>query len=822
MSDTSLVFNLLGRDNVSRVLGVVRGAFTSAGRSAEAAMNQANVSTERLDRQIQETERHLAELNREFAATGDKTLFGKMARDRSLLTQLRRVRTEIEQTSSSGRRGGLSGFLDGLAEGPGLIGKLASALQVFSTAGDAASGSAARAATTTASMASSASAAAGPYAPLVAALMATEGALLALVSVGPAISVLGGILGSLPGMFTGGIAAVGTLKLGLFGLGDEYKRLTTATGGSSGAAKQAAAANRAVEQAARAVARAERDIKDAQKDALEAQQAINEARESASKRMRDQALDLKQARLDQKDATDAVAEAEAGVANAMRTGDPIQIKKANEALEEAKLGLERAKNRVDDLTEANAENAKKGVEGSDEVVQAKKREQDARQRVADAIEAEKEAEERLADARKQQASGGGGGGGAGQKITKLAPAARQFLNTILNLRPAFERLRLDVQEKLFAGLGDRVRTLAERWMPQLHKTLGGFAGTFNQIASTFVASASRKSFIDNMAKGAESARKALGEIGRAVAGPLVDAFGRLARASGPFLEKLGHLIARVIEKFSAWIAKADETGELDKFFKGAADTLYKIWRVGEDVVKVIGKFIKIIFPDAKKGGDTFLTGLALTLEDISDWLDNPKNQKKILDFIDGVKKIVWWFRHAADKISDFKTKATATFNIIKGRIDSLVSAVKNLPGRIGKAASGMFDGIKNAFRSALNWVIARWNNLSFRIPSVTLPVLGTIGGGSLNTPNIPFLARGGTIMQAGSAVVGDAGPELLHLPRGAQVQPLRPAAAGGRDEITLKLDFGESEFGRMMAKAVRTQPAVAAAIKSRLKVTVTA
>lgn len=799
MSDTSLVFNLLGKDNVSRVLGVIRGAFTSAGRSAQTAMSQANVSTERLDRQIQETERHLAELNAEFAATGDKTLFGKMARDRTLLTQLRRIRDDIGKANDAAGRSGIGGFFDRFRDGASAVGQAAAVVGSFGSTVGSATSSIWGIATALAAVASAA------------------------VVLGPLLSVAGGALGSLPAIIGGGIAAVGTLKLGLFGLGDEYRRLTTATGGSSGAAKQAAAANHAVEQAARAVARAERDVKDAQKDALEAQQAINEARESASKRMRDQALDLKQARKDQKDATDAVAEAEAGVANAMRTGDPIQIKKANEALDDARLGLERAKNRTDDLTKANAENARKGVEGSDEVVQAKKREQDARQRVADAIEAEKEAEERLKDARKQQATGGGGGGGAGQQITKLAPAAREFLKAIIGLRPAFEDLRLDVQQKLFAGLGDRVKDLAAKWMPHLHKVLGGFASTFNNVASTFIASVGQKSFIDNVSAGADSARKALEKVGRAVAGPLVDAFGRLARASGPFLEKLGDLIAGVIEDFSRWIAKADESGKLDKFFAGAVESLRWIWRIGGNVVEVIGKFIKIIFPDSKKGGDTLLAGVNASLEDISKWLDRPENQQKILDIIDSVKKLVLWIGRTSDKVATFSTRASATFNIVKGKADSLVNTVKNLPARIAKAASGMFDGIKNAFRNALNWVIARWNNLSFAIPSVTLPVLGTIGGGRLDTPNIAYLAKGGIVPATPGgrlAVLGEGGQDeaVIPLPKRGGMMPAR---GGGPVEVVVRLEFPDSEWGRMMAKAVRTQPAVAEAIKSRLKVTVT-
>lgn len=138
---------------------------------------------------------------------------------------------------------------------------------------------------------------------------------------------------------------------------------------------------------------------------------------------------------------------------------------------------------------------------------------------------------------------------------------------------------------------------------------------------------------------------------------------------------------------------------------------------------------------------------------------------------------------------------------LKDKWNGMVDFFKGLPGKISRAVSGMFDGIKGAFRSAINWVIGKWNNFSF-----------TIGGGSvlgvnipsvtLGTPNIPFLAGGGTITSSGSAIVGEAGPELLSLPRGAAVTPLsRGAGAGGRTVIEIR--SGGSKFDDLLVEVLR-------------------
>lgn len=120
----------------------------------------------------------------------------------------------------------------------------------------------------------------------------------------------------------------------------------------------------------------------------------------------------------------------------------------------------------------------------------------------------------------------------------------------------------------------------------------------------------------------------------------------------------------------------------------------------------------------------------------------------------------------------------------------VVNFVTSMPGRIASAASGMFNGIVNAFKSAINGLLSLWNNISFtlpkiNIPSLDIPGIGKIGGGSFGgqtfgTPNIPYLASGGT--RSGRVIVGEYGPEMVDLGASGHVTPAgatRAALAGG-------------------------------------------
>jgi hypothetical protein len=144
--------------------------------------------------------------------------------------------------------------------------------------------------------------------------------------------------------------------------------------------------------------------------------------------------------------------------------------------------------------------------------------------------------------------------------------------------------------------------------------------------------------------------------------------------------------------------------------------------------------------------------------------------------------------------------------------NTVVGFVKSLPKKLEAAGRGMWDWIKNAFKTAIDWVIEAWNKVTglIAIPAihVNLPFVGDVGyGGSGRlVPKIPLLADGGSIWRPGSVIVGERGPEMLSLPAGAGVSPLGgggPAAAGGGDLIVV-MEMDRQELGRVVVNDFRS------------------
>lgn len=125
----------------------------------------------------------------------------------------------------------------------------------------------------------------------------------------------------------------------------------------------------------------------------------------------------------------------------------------------------------------------------------------------------------------------------------------------------------------------------------------------------------------------------------------------------------------------------------------------------------------------------------------------------------------------------------------------------SIPGWISGAFGGLVDIITWPFRTAFNWIRTAWNNtvggFGFSVPS-WVPFAG---GKSFR---IPYMASGGDIMRQGMAVVGEAGPELLHLPQGAQVQPLKGGGAGG-GKVQIEIVGGDEEMLNLFRKMIRVR-----------------
>lgn len=185
--------------------------------------------------------------------------------------------------------------------------------------------------------------------------------------------------------------------------------------------------------------------------------------------------------------------------------------------------------------------------------------------------------------------------------------------------------------------------------------------------------------------------------------------------------------------------------------------------------------------------DDFLQGVFTT-----DWSESFGVLGEILNFFFATVKSVWdSIKAVFDGIIDFirgvftgdwERAWTGVQEIFKGIFTALVA--------IAKAPLNGIIGLINMVIDAINWMINGLNSIHFDVPD-WVPVLGgkSLGFNIPTIGKIAYLAKGG-ILSSGSAIVGEAGPELLTMAGGrAHVMPLNGDAGHGGITIEMNNTF---------------------------------
>lgn len=369
----------------------------------------------------------------------------------------------------------------------------------------------------------------------------------------------------------------------------------------------------------------------------------------------------------------------------------------------------------------------------------------------------------------------------GDAFQALAPAlvafTEEFSRALIALEPAFGPI-VDAFITLLEELGP---ALATEVFPDLSDAIINLAAAVSENADTIT------DILTWFLSAAEATINFLAELTR-----LAGWFANQAPLIQATIVTLGGVIVGILASFLGPVAAVVAA------IIGLGVLIAVFWEDIREFFGLIGEFVI----DILSGLADFLQRWGEELvEGFREWWDSAKETtlnalRAIRDFfVDTFNAVRSLVRGRIDQIkntwNDLVSGARQVGRDIEGAWNTVIGFFARLPGRIAGAVSGMWDGIWETFRGTVNDIIGAWNGLSFTIPSAT--VFGqTIGGGTISTPNIPFLQEGGIIRQGGSVVVGEAGPELLTVPQGARVDPLPGGGEGA--PIDVRVFIGDQEL----------------------------
>lgn len=379
------------------------------------------------------------------------------------------------------------------------------------------------------------------------------------------------------------------------------------------------------------------------------------------------------------------------------------------------------------FTESNLQQAVEGLAG-------------AAQRFPDTLKIES-----LADSLQETLATGTATGQFGELLDRLGIGAENFSEQLANCATDAEKQNLALQTLADAGLNDSYNAWKNNNEEMLdnqeanlkmQEAMAKLAETILPIATTVIEKITE---IINWFTGLDGETQTL----IATAGLFLAAISPVAGAIGGIASAISFLIANpIVLLIGAIVALvtliATKGDEIQAILQKVDEFLQNVFLM--DWTEIFGPGLGDIL-------NAFMANVKNIWDGIKRVFDG------VIDFIRGVFTGDW--ERAWQGVQD----------IFGGIFDGLIA--------LAKYPLNMIIGLLNGAIGAINELIGGLNNLRFDVPSWVPGLGGKTWGFNIPTiPNIPYLAKGGTVL-SGSAIVGEAGPELLTVgPAGARVQPL--------------------------------------------------
>lgn len=436
-------------------------------------------------------------------------------------------------------------------------------------------------------------------------VVGAAGAVADLLAIADAAGQAAHAVALIPAIGFAGFAGIGAAAVGIKGIPDAFKEFSKASADSVDGAEKQREAVFGVSEAQYRLQQAQASAADSSRAMRTAQEALTDAYRDGSRSLRDMNDQLVDQKLATEDASIGVEEAAKRLQQVQfdPTADSTTRRRALLNYQEAVQRLKEQQTKTQDLARDTAEANARGVEGSKQVV-------DAKDRVAAAAKAEAQAQHDVTAATEQlrraqlDANKGSvdGAGGLAAAMAKLSPNARELVNDIHAIGPAWTDARKAGQDALTASLGSDIQHFAAVQLPNARAGIVGINTAINlglrdslAVLSSARAQMDFKATLDNTTRGFAGAS--------AAAGPFTDAITKLVTVGSESLPAMGVGVDQLAVRFDKLIQRTAADGSLKAWIDSGTTSLTELAHVAGNV----GSAVSSIFRAAGNDGQTLRT-----------------------------------------------------------------------------------------------------------------------------------------------------------------------------------------------------------------------
>lgn len=221
-----------------------------------------------------------------------------------------------------------------------------------------------------------------------------------------------------------------------------------------------------------------------------------------------------------------------------------------------------------------------------------------------------------------------------ESLERLAPSARFFAREVQALKPAFDAMQLDVQERLFDGLGRQVNLLGKTYLPIARGMFARIADSINLAALDLGEFLQKADTIDRVSLATANVGGAFSALRGALV-PAVSALIDLTSVGSQFLPGLAEKATALAERFGAFIRSAADSGALAAFLANAVATAAQLGRILGNIGGIIGE----VFSAGQATGGGLLASLEKLTGAAREFLGSFEGQDALAAFFGSVATV---------------------------------------------------------------------------------------------------------------------------------------------------------------------------------------
>lgn len=367
----------------------------------------------------------------------------------------------------------------------------------------------------------------------------------------------------------------------------------------------------------------------------------------------------------------------------------------------------------------------------------------------------------------------------GADLAALPPEANKAATAVRSLGPAWESLKLDVQQRMFTGLGDIITRVGATDIPVLRTGMGQMADSLNSMFRNIGSWATSTKTVSDLRLIFDNSSVAGANLARSVQ-PILGLLRDIAAVGSTFLPQLTSHFANAAQKAADFISHARETGQLAGWIQTGITAAGKLWEILKNLVETM---IKISQAPGFGPGilDSFvaITGAVLKLVTaipelvpligaaVVAWrayvivqaiVNTLMTANPIGLIVVAIGLLVAAVVIAITHWDEFKASMLAVWNAIRSAvtaaINAILSLVTNVWNSITSTTSSTWNSVKNtvtgainsvrdtvsgvansimstlsnAWNSARNTAVSAWNSIVGAVSSAVGSLMGVVSG----------------------------------------------------------------------------------------------